>query len=84
MITPAGNGCMPFDNAGDIAGELPDRPLSQHDHRLFWREGIFDAALPIGRQDDESLVILNALQKIGRLSIRVTAMGIVDMGAFPK
>ena len=61
---------------------LPGPRRPHHDGHL--RPGIkslLDASLSIGREDDDSVVTLNALEKMGRLRIRRSVIGIVDLTA---
>jgi hypothetical protein len=61
----------------------PRRP-HHDDHLRPGIEGLLDASLSICRKDDESVVTLNALEKMGRLRIRELVMGIVDLTADPE
>jgi len=64
---------------------LPGPRRSHHDDRLRpGRKGLLDVSLSIGREDDDSVVTLNALEKMGRLRIRGLVIGIVDLTADPE
>ena len=64
----------------------PSSPHRPHhdDHLRPGRESLIDALLSIGREDDDSVVTLDALEKMGRLGIRVLVMGIVGITAGPE
>jgi len=66
-----------------LLARFPRRP-HHDDHLCPGREGLFDALLPIGREDDDSVVTLDALQEMGCLRICVSVMGIVDLTACPE
>ena len=64
----------------------PPGPRRPHhdDHLRPGRKGLLDALRSIGREDDDSLVTLDALEEMGRLRIRISIMGIVDPTACPE
>jgi hypothetical protein len=64
----------------------PSSPYRPHhdDHLRPERESLIDALLSISREDDDSVVTLDALEKMGRLGIRALVMGIVGITAGPE
>ena len=67
---------------------LPHPPGSRrphhNDHLRPGRKGLFDALLSISREDDDAGVTFNAMEKMGRLRIRESVMGIVDCASRPE
>src|ERR1051325_8255558 len=65
---------------------LPPRPrCPRHDdHLCMGRESLLDGLFCIGREDDDSVVMLNALEKMSRFRVRVSIVGIVACAACAK
>jgi len=68
-----------------LLSHLPGPRRPHHDDQLRpGIKGLLDVSLSIGCEDDDSVVTLNALEKMGRLRIRGSVIGIVDLTADPE
>ena len=64
---------------------MPGPRRSHHDDHLRpGSEGLIDAWLSIGREDNDSVVTLDALEEMVCLRICISVMGIVALTACPE